>query len=304
MNGILQQYGFEQATNRLGHAQRQILIPFACAIQASPMRSIFQLTLLVLVVLTNPGVHAAPHCGLQRFPDYQLEYCMYPAPGPLLVLDAAQGTSMQVWDRKFIGELNGYASVLTYNRIGSGRSRFNSHPLTQPVTARDSAERLHFLLQRIAPAQRVILLGHSMGGLYAQYFARAYPQQLLGLVLIDAASAFEPKTDSPFENLSPMRKGSVSYFEELGFAPSVQQIEENPEFPAIPLLVISADNHRFAAPETEALWQEIQKRIARQSPMNRQVTVPDSQHFVFTSNREMVVEEIAAMIRDKGFKPR
>ncbi|WP_194715346.1 alpha/beta fold hydrolase [Noviherbaspirillum soli] len=268
------------------------------------MRSIFQLTLLLLAVFTPPALHAAAHCGVQRFPDYQLEYCMYPAAGPLLVLDAAQGTSMQVWDRGFIGELNRYASVLTYNRIGSGRSRFNSHPLTQPVTARDSAERLHHLLQRIAPSQRIILLGHSMGGLYAQYFAHAYPQQLLGLVLIDAASAFEPRTDSPFENRSPIRKGSVSYFEELGFVSSVKQIEENTVFPDIPLLVISADNHQFPAQETEALWQEIQKKIARQSPTNRQVTVPDSQHFVFNSNRDTVVREIAAMIRNRGFKQR
>lgn len=229
---------------------------------------------------------------------------MYPVAGPLLVLDAAQGTSMRVWGRKFIGELNRYASVLIYSRIGSGRSRFNSHPLKQPVTAKDSAERLHYLLRRIAPTQRVILVGHSMGGLYAQYFARAYPQQLLGLVLIDAASALEPKTNSPFENRSPIRKGSVSYFEELGFALSVQQIEEASGFPNIPLLVISADDHQFPAPETEALWQEIQKKIARPSPTNRQVTVPDSQHFVFTSNRDAVVREIAAMIQNKGFKQR
>lgn len=268
------------------------------------MRSIFLPASLVLALFTSPPIHAAPHCGVQGFPDYQLEYCMYPAAGPLLILDAAQGTSMRVWDRQFIGELNRYASVLTYNRIGSGRRRFNRHPLTQPITARDSAERLHHLLQRIAPSQRVILLGHSMGGLYAQYFARAYPRQLLGLVLIDAASAFEPQTDSPFENRSPMRKGSVSYFEELGFASSVKQIKENAEFPDIPLLVISADSHQFPASETEALWQDIQKKIARQSPTNHQVTVLNSQHFVFNSNRDAVVREIAAMIRNKGFKQR
>ena len=186
---------------------------------------------------------------------------------------------MRVWEKALIRDLNRDAAVLTYNRLGSGRSRFYGHPLTRPVTAKDSAERLHGLLQRIAPAQQFILLGHSLGGLYAQYFARAYPQQLAGLILIDAASALEPKTDSPFKNLSPMRTGSVSYFEELGFAPSVKQVEQLDQatgFPDIPLLVISADNHQFAQPEIEALWQETQKRIARQSPTNRQVIVPGS----------------------------
>lgn len=214
---------------------------------------------------------------------------------------------MRVWEKALIRDLNRDAAVLTYNRLGSGRSRFYGHPLTRPVTAKDSAERLHGLLQRIAPAQQFILLGHSLGGLYAQYFARAYPQQLAGLILIDAASALEPKTDSPFKNLSPMRTGSVSYFEELGFAPSVKQVEQLDQatgFPDIPLLVISADNHQFAQPEIEALWQETQKRIARQSPTNRQVIVPGSEHFVFISNPEAVEAEIGAMVRNKGFKPR
>ena len=260
-------------------------------------------SLLVLALSTSTSANAAPHCGTERFPHYQLEYCMHPTSGPLLVLDAAQGTDMQVWDQAFISELNGYASVLTFNRIGSGKSRFTGHRLNQPVTAKDSSDRLHRLLQRLAPGRQVILIGHSMGGLYAQYFARAYPQQLAGLVLIDAASALEPKTDSPFKNKSRIRKGSVTYFEGQGFQQSVRQIEQAPAFPDIPLLVISADKHHFPDPATEVLWQEIQKRVARQSSKNRQVTVPDSEHFVFISNREAVVREIGAMVRDKGFRP-
>lgn len=269
------------------------------------MRLIYRLVPLMLAVAMHPNASAAPHCGVQRFHDHQLEYCMYPAAGPLLVLEAAQGTSMRVWDKALIRDLNRHAAVLTYNRTGSGKSRFHGHPLTRPITAKDSAERLHGLLRRIAPARQLILLGHSLGGLYAQYFARAYPQQLAGLILIDAASALEPKTDSPFKNRSRMQKGSVSYFEELGFAASVKQIEQLDRatgFPDIPLLVISADNHQFAQPEIEALWQETQKRIARQSPTSRQVTVPGSGHFVFISNPEAVAAEIGAMVRNKGFK--
>lgn len=227
---------------------------------------------------------------------------MHPAPGPLLVLDAAQGTDLQVWDQALIKQLNGFAAVLTFNRIGSGKSRFTGHKLNRAVTAKDSSDRLHRLLQRLYPGRKVILLGHSMGGLYAQYFARAYPQQLAGLVLIDAASALEPKTNSPFENKSVIKKGSVTYFEGQGFRQSVSQIEHAPAFPDIPLLVLSADKHYFATPAIEALWQETQKKVARQSAQGRQVTVPDSEHFVFISNRDRVVSEIGAMIAANGFR--
>lgn len=189
------------------------------------------------------------------------------------------------------------AEVLAYNRVGSGASTFLDRAPNAAVTAKDSSERRHFLLHRLYPGRKVMLLGHSMGGLYAHYFARAYSRQLSGLVLIDAASALEPKKNSPFKNKSVIRKGSVTYFEDQGFKQSVRQIEQAPAFPNIPLLVISADNHHFPDPATEVLWQEVQKRVARQSPANRQVTVPDSEHFVFISNREAVVREIAAMAR-------
>lgn len=253
-------------------------------------------------LVASLSAQAAPQCGSEIFPIFRLQFCRYPAPGPLLVLDAAQGTGMQVWDQDLIKALNGYAEVFTYNRVGSGDSGFLDHALDAPVTAKDSSERLHLLLQRLYPGRQAILLGHSIGGLYAQYFARAYPQQLSGLVLIDAASAFEPKTDSPFKNKSVIKKGSVSYFEDLGFRQSVRQIEQAPAFPDIALLVISADKHYFPAPSIEALWQDIQKQIARQSPRGRQVTVPDSEHFVFINKRERVVREIRGMVEENGLK--
>jgi pimeloyl-ACP methyl ester carboxylesterase len=245
---------------------------------------------------------AAAQCSTETFPAYRLQFCRYPAPGPLLVLDAAQGTDMQVWDQDFIKALNGYAEVLTYNRVGSGDSAFVGRALNAPITAEGSSRRLHRLLQRLYPKRKVILLGHSMGGLYAQYFARAYPHQLAGLVLIDAASALEPKENSPFENKSVIRKGSITYFEGEGFRQSVRQIEQAPAFPTIPLLVLSADRHSFATPAIEALWQETQKKVARQSAQGRQVTVPDSEHFIFISHRDRVVGEIGAMIEENGLR--
>lgn len=261
-------------------------------------------TLLIAASCLAPCLEAGatPLCGTEIFTTYQMQFCRYPAPGPLLVLDAAQGTDMQVWDKGLIDALNGYAEVLTFNRVGSGESVFSGRPLTAPVTAKDSSDRLHFLLQRLYPGRKVILIGHSMGGLYAQYFARVYSQQLAGLVLIDAASALEPKTNSPFKNKSVNKKGSVTYFEGRGFRQSIRQIEQSPAFPDIPLLVISADQHSFDTPAIEALWQETQKKVARQSALGRQVTVPDSEHFVFISNQDRVVREIGAMIEKNQFR--
>jgi hypothetical protein len=105
-----------------------------------------------------------------------------------------------------------------------------------------------------------------------------------------------PRKNSPFINKSINPKGSIADLEGWGFQPSVRQIERAPGFPGIPLLVISAANHSMPT-DVEALWQQTQKQIAQLSPRGKQMTVPDSEHFVFQGHLDQVVEEIGNLIR-------
>jgi pimeloyl-ACP methyl ester carboxylesterase len=50
-----------------------------------------------------------------------------------------------------------------------------------------ASRELHALLERADITGPLILVGHSLGGLYAQYYAAAYPEQVAGLVLVDPA---------------------------------------------------------------------------------------------------------------------
>jgi pimeloyl-ACP methyl ester carboxylesterase len=62
--------------------------------------------------------------------------------------------------------LNSFAGVVVYDRRGYGESA--ALP-TEPVTARVAAADLNALLVRIQIQQPVVLVGHSLGGLYAQF---------------------------------------------------------------------------------------------------------------------------------------
>jgi pimeloyl-ACP methyl ester carboxylesterase len=72
--------------------------------------------------------------------------------------------------------------VCAYDRAGYGWS----DPGPQPRDARQVAAELHTLLSEAGIDDRVILVGHSLGGLFVQYYARTYPQQIAGIVLVDA----------------------------------------------------------------------------------------------------------------------
>ncbi|WP_208281661.1 alpha/beta fold hydrolase [Massilia oculi] len=84
------------------------------------------------------------------------------------------------WD-KVIDSLAPDASIFAYNRPGYGNSQ-------ETGTARDGGtivEELRQSLKHKGLAPPYILVGHSLGGLYMQLFAKRYPQEVSGLVLVD-----------------------------------------------------------------------------------------------------------------------
>jgi pimeloyl-ACP methyl ester carboxylesterase len=82
-----------------------------------------------------------------------------------------------------LAELGTDVRVCTYDRANVGRSdqQVGRH------TVADSAEDLRLLLDRAEIAGPYVLLGASFGGLLAIQYAAMYPDDVVGLVLLDAA---------------------------------------------------------------------------------------------------------------------
>jgi pimeloyl-ACP methyl ester carboxylesterase len=63
-----------------------------------------------------------------------------------------------------------------------------SDPGPMPRTLDQDVYELHVLLQKAGIAAPYILVGHSLGGIIARKFEKKYPQEVKGLVLVDATS--------------------------------------------------------------------------------------------------------------------
>src|ERR671925_475647 len=89
--------------------------------------------------------------------------------------------------------VSGFTRVCAYDRPGTiGDSddpaeRSRSDPVPQPRAAEDTVADLHALLQAARVPGPYVLAAHSLGGLYARLFTAAYPDEVVGLVLVDAA---------------------------------------------------------------------------------------------------------------------
>jgi pimeloyl-ACP methyl ester carboxylesterase len=76
----------------------------------------------------------------------------------------------------------------TYASIGEDDFPSRSDPIAQPRTAPEVVADLHTLLQAAEIPGPYVLAAHSLGGLFARLYASTYPDEVVGLVLVDAYS--------------------------------------------------------------------------------------------------------------------
>jgi pimeloyl-ACP methyl ester carboxylesterase len=98
--------------------------------------------------------------------------------------------------------------VFAYNRPGIGKS----DKTDKPRDAEQIVEELRFYLKELKIRPPYVLVGHSSGGLYMQLYARKYPSEVAGLVLVDSTHPLQMKGAGASENWSWWTKLYMSLF--------------------------------------------------------------------------------------------
>lgn len=101
---------------------------------------------------------------------------------PAVVLEAGGGNPWLSW-YKVQPQVAQFALVCSYDRAGLGWS----DPSPKPPTAKVIAEDLHTLLLNGGISGPFVLVGHSLGGMYARMFTAQYPSEVVGMVLVDSS---------------------------------------------------------------------------------------------------------------------
>src|SRR4051794_19350613 len=125
---------------------------------------------------------------------------------PTVVLVAGSGSSARYWTddlrpadppRSMVfPEVATTTRVCAYDRPGTyafvGDEPFisRSDPIVQPVTPMDIVAELHALLQAAGIPGPYVLAGHSIGGFVSRMYASTYPDEVVGMVVVDAYSEF------------------------------------------------------------------------------------------------------------------
>jgi len=131
------------------------------------------------LIISTP--HAAAAHDVSAVPTLEVLTLTQCAAKPVIVFENGSRETFDTWG-KVIAAVSPDASVFAYNRPGYG----NSAATDQPRDGLTIVNALRSTLQRQGMQPPYILVGHSLGGLYVQLFARAYPREVTGMILVDA----------------------------------------------------------------------------------------------------------------------
>jgi pimeloyl-ACP methyl ester carboxylesterase len=238
---------------------------------------------------------------------YKIYYRTLGKRSPTIIFSSGTGFPADEWFNSHIAtDLAKKVKVVAYDRVFT----FNSCPNPNdymPLTAQDVVDQLHQFLQKTKIKPPYILVGHSMGGLYMLLYAREFPDEIAGLLLMDASSAVGP---TPFPKQSKTVLQSLGnpqnptpdnplYNEMIGQLPSYLQIRNAPPLKkTIPLIVIYSTKHCLPiawtkaemcmSPDQESQYQKNQIEIANMSDKHQVIRL-EGDHMVFFTNEKSTI---------------
>jgi pimeloyl-ACP methyl ester carboxylesterase len=180
---------------------------------------------------------------------------------PTVVLESGLRGAADVWSMSSAGEgaptvfpeVANFTRVCAYDRPGTvvgGESPSRSDPVSQPTTAQDAVADLHASLSASEEPGPYVLVGHSYGGLVARFYAMTYPQDVSGLVLIDAISVFLQAGLTPEQRelwkplIDPLTQEDIAEYEGIERSDmdrSFEEVRAAAPLRPLPLIVLSAD---------------------------------------------------------------
>jgi len=138
---------------------------------------------LILCCLCMAAAAAQPVPAVETIAGRRVESVTLRNPSSpfVVVFEAGSRGTIDKWGR-VLESVGRDATVFAYHRPGYG----NSDVATTPRDGRTIVEELRQVLKHKGLKPPYVLVGHSLGGLYMQLFARAHPDEVQGLVLVDA----------------------------------------------------------------------------------------------------------------------
>ena len=253
---------------------------------------------------------------------------------PTVVLDSGAGGFSLEWVR--VQEvLARRTRVCSYDRAGYGWSELGPLPRSVEQITRE----LRTLLKNAGVEGPYVMVGHSFGGYSAQAFARSYPGETAGLVLIESshpeqATRFPARSSERPRSIIPRSRNYIAFRhimhpnfpkemapianrlmnswnhimtwreEMMMFPASAARAMSSKPMPAIPVVVLTRGQRVWPnnayGDQMERIWMDLQDELSRLSADRVHLIAEHSGHQIHLDQPGIVINALLTLL-DSNF---
>jgi pimeloyl-ACP methyl ester carboxylesterase len=246
---------------------------------------------------------------------HQLEATVFGGGEPAVVVEPSLGGFAAAW-WQIARKLAEDTTVVTYNRAPYGASS----PARDGRRPREVAEDLAGVLKALGITGPLVLVGHSIGGIYLRTYAALHMDRVAGMVLVDSSHEAQrkviPRYLSPKDRVLAAltlpqlimrsqewrgggdRRSCVTEFLMFKRLSAADQALASGALGGRPLIVVTRGPGSKARPgRLWEAWYELQQDLARLSANSRHVVSESPNHYLNDGDPELVVSAISAVVR-------
>jgi pimeloyl-ACP methyl ester carboxylesterase len=247
---------------------------------------------------------------------------------PTVILESGYRNDAEIWSAQLepgmmtvFPQVARFTRVCAYDRAGTfldANHLGRSTPVSMPRTARDLVSDLHTLLQNAHVPGPYVFAAHSFGGIFARFYASMYPNEVVGMVLIDALSekvrsGLTPEQWKLYVNFgfTQPTPGLEKYkeIETLDVNTSLDQMEKAAmakPLRSIPVFVLTQGQPFDLSPwqplpadfpgALDKAWHTAQDALAKLTPNARHKIATKSSHYIQIQEPQLVVDAIKQVV--------
>lgn len=286
------------------------------------MPRLLQVFLLLSISTVSVASEFPPAPG-ERYDlgGYQVHIHCQGEGSPTVIVDVGLGDDSTDWLPVQTG-VSANSRICVFDRPGYGWSDFGP----QPRNSMRIAFELETLLARAEIKPPYIMVGHSFGGYNIRVFTANHPEQVQGMVLVDASHEDQyerfqislPQNYNRRSNILILPKSSggeahmnkpqvlrerafhAARAEISSLSDSARQVQQHRELPAIPLVIVSRGKPEWfgdlSQQTREKTWTDLQQELYLLSPISQHVFAHESGHDIPQYQPQIIIDAINNVI--------
>lgn len=246
---------------------------------------------------------------------HRLEATVFGTGEPAVVVEPSLGGFAAAW-REIAETIAEDTTVVTYNRAPYGASS----PATDGRRPREIADDLDGVLKGLGVTGPLVLVGHSIGGIYLRAYAALHMNRVAGMVLVDSSHEAQgkiiPRYLSPKDRVLAAltvpqlvirsaewrgggdRRSCVTEFRMFRRLSDADQALAPGALGDRPLIVVTRGPVSKERPgRLWEAWHALQQDLARLSANSRHVVSGSPEHYLNEADPELVVRAIREVVR-------